>query len=142
MGITLDELKILSGEKNFNLALLEKDYLLTQLLYLLKDIKGIYFKGGTALNKIFLGYARLSEDLDFTLITKLRREELHEIIYQISHFLTEKKGITLMEKSLHDTGHHSPHIFTWQPACRPSGIYLIQLRIGKKTKSQIAAFIR
>ena len=52
--ITLDELKIIAGKKGFNIKLLEKDYLLTYLLYLIKDVKGIYFKGGTALNKIFL----------------------------------------------------------------------------------------
>lgn len=51
--ITLDELKIIAGEKGFTIEILEKDYLVTCLLYLLKDINGIYFKGGTALNKIF-----------------------------------------------------------------------------------------
>ena len=67
MDITLSELKVIAGEKNLNIELIEKDYLLTQLLYLLRDIPGMYFKGGTALNKIFLDHARLSEDLDFTL---------------------------------------------------------------------------
>lgn len=56
MDITLSELKIISGEKGFNIKILEKDYLLTYLLYLIKDVEGIYFKGGTALNKIFLGH--------------------------------------------------------------------------------------
>ena len=71
MDITLEELKIIAGKTGFNIELLEKDYLLTHLLYLIKDVKGIYFKGGTALNKIFLGHARISEDLDFTLTGKL-----------------------------------------------------------------------
>lgn len=70
MDITLDELKIIADEQGFDIVLLEKDYLITYLLYLLKDIKNIYFKGGTALNKIFLNHERLSEDLDFTLTGK------------------------------------------------------------------------
>ncbi len=64
--ISENELRYLSGLKGFNLIYLEKDYFLTLLLYLLKDTKGLCFKGGTALNKIFLNQARLSEDLDFT----------------------------------------------------------------------------
>lgn len=51
--ITLEELKIIADEKGFNINLIEQDYLITYLLYLLKDVKNIYFKGGTALNKIF-----------------------------------------------------------------------------------------
>ncbi|VVB60273.1 Nucleotidyl transferase AbiEii toxin, Type IV TA system [uncultured archaeon] len=64
--ISENQLRYLSGLKGFNLIYLEKDYFLTVLLYLLKDTKGICFKGGTALNKIFLNHKRLSEDLDFT----------------------------------------------------------------------------
>ena len=75
MEITLNELKVIAGDKNFNIKLIEKDYLLTQLLYLLRDINGIYFKGGTALNKIFLNHARLSEDLDFTTTKKVSEIE-------------------------------------------------------------------
>ena len=57
----------LSGETGFNTNVLLKDYYITVILYLIKDVEGIYFKGGTALQKIFLNYARLSEDVDFTL---------------------------------------------------------------------------
>ena len=56
VNISLDELKIIANKQKFNLILLEKDYLLTYLLYLIKEVKGIYFKGGTALNKIFLNH--------------------------------------------------------------------------------------
>ncbi|MFH1511108.1 MAG: nucleotidyl transferase AbiEii/AbiGii toxin family protein [Candidatus Woesearchaeota archaeon] len=43
-----------------------KDYYITVILYLLKDLAGICFKGGTALQKMFLNYSRMSEDIDFT----------------------------------------------------------------------------
>ncbi len=64
--ISGNKLRYLSGEKGFNLIYLEKDYFLTLLLYFLRNTDGIYFKGGTALNKIFLRHTRLSEDLDFS----------------------------------------------------------------------------
>ena len=67
MEITLERLNIIAGKEGFNIIMIEKDYLLTYLLYLLRDIKGIYFKGGTALHKVILNHERLSEDLDFTL---------------------------------------------------------------------------
>ena len=67
MDITLDELRIFAGERNFSLPIMEKDYIITKLLYLMKGIKGAYFKGGTAINKILLDYARISEDIDFSL---------------------------------------------------------------------------
>ncbi len=47
--------------------LLEKDYHLTRILHKIseKQIKDLVFKGGTCLNKCYLGFYRLSEDLDF-----------------------------------------------------------------------------
>ena len=64
--IDYDVLKELVTKVGFDPDQLLKDYYITVLLYLLKDIKGIHFKGGTALQKIFLNYSRLSEDIDFT----------------------------------------------------------------------------
>lgn len=81
MDVTLPELKIIASKYGLNIVLVEKDYLLTHLLYLIKDIEGIYFKGGTALNKIFLDHARLSEDLDFSCtrnILSIEKEKLKE----------------------------------------------------------------
>lgn len=66
----------------FNTIFQEKDYFLTVLLYLIKDIDGIYFKGGTALNKIVFNHTRLSEDLDFTCTTGTKKaiKEIEEIV--------------------------------------------------------------
>ena len=91
--IPLAELRIVAGEKGFNFPIIEKDYLVTYLLYLLKDVKNIYFKGGTALNKIFLNHARLSEDLDYTVTgdIKLVENEIKEVL----------KG-TMFSKITHD----------------------------------------
>src|SRR3989344_957523 len=113
MDITLNELKIISDKEGFNINLIEKDYLITYLLYLLKDIDNIYFKGGTAINKILLNHARLSEDIDFTLtdnILKLEKEikdKLKGTIFnKISHDKRVDKFVRLVVhyKLFHDEG--------------------------------------
>ena len=91
--ITNDVLLDISYKKGFNIVFIEKDYLLTYLLYLIKDVEGIYFKGGTALNKIFLNHARLSEDLDFTLVKDLDSVEKD---------IKEKLKGTMFDKITHD----------------------------------------
>lgn len=62
-----EEIRRLSIETKFSSFLLEKDYHLTRILHKIseKKIKNLIFKGGTCLNKCYLGFYRLSEDLDF-----------------------------------------------------------------------------
>lgn len=52
----------------FRLEMIEKDYHLTRILNAVNEhlSKDIVFKGGTLLNKVYLNYHRLSEDLDFS----------------------------------------------------------------------------
>jgi len=85
------KLRNIAAETGFNIIYLEKDYFLTMFLYHLKDFEGIYFKGGTALNKIFLEHTRLSEDLDFTCAIAIARvkEKVESIIKQDKeHFIS------------------------------------------------------
>lgn len=77
--IDYDAIKEIVAKHGFTIDLILKDYYITVILYLIKDIKGIYFKGGTALQKIFLNYSRLSEDIDLTL-TRDVQEVIKEII--------------------------------------------------------------
>ncbi|MEK6936400.1 MAG: nucleotidyl transferase AbiEii/AbiGii toxin family protein [Nanoarchaeota archaeon] len=83
--------------RGFTIPLITKDYYLTLILYLIKDVKGIYFKGGTALNKIFLNHARLSEDIDFTISrnTKEIQKEISKILKDSGLFgeITEDKNV-------------------------------------------------
>ena len=62
-----EEIIKLSDKTKFFPPLLEKDYHLTRILHKIseKSIKDLVFKGGTCLNKCYLGFYRLSEDLDF-----------------------------------------------------------------------------
>jgi len=82
---------------NFNRIKLTKDYFITLLLYLIKGVDGIYFKGGTAINKIFLNHARLSEDIDFALTKNVAKvkKEIQEIIEKSGLFkrITEGKNV-------------------------------------------------
>lgn len=65
--ILKDVIYYLSDEQGFIASIIEKDFHLTRILngvneYLSTDI---VFKGETLLNKVYLNYHRLSEDLDF-----------------------------------------------------------------------------
>lgn len=101
----MDEIKTLtknkadqiSTQRTFNLTLIQKDFHATAIIYLLRDVKGLYFKGGTAMHKTFLDYARLSEDVDYTLteeISKIRKE-ITEILEQsgLFHQITKDKDV-------------------------------------------------
>lgn len=109
----LDELKIIANTHGFNVQFIEKDFLLTYLLYLIKDVKGIYFKGGTALNKIILNHQRISEDLDFTLdrdlndVEKDIRSKLNGTIFKsITHDKRVDRFVRLIAhyKLFHEEG--------------------------------------
>lgn len=86
--ISEDKLRYIAGNKKFNIIFLEKDYILTLLLFLIKDVKGLFFKGGTALNKIFLKHTRLSEDLDFS-----SNKSAKAVKSEIEKALAESKNI-------------------------------------------------
>lgn len=66
-----DLIKALAGKHPFRTEMIEKDYYLTKLLVAVKELYGpkLVFKGGTCLNKVYLGYYRMSEDLDFINVT-------------------------------------------------------------------------
>lgn len=85
------------AQKGFEEQLTVKDYYITILLYLLKDIKGIYFKGGTAINKTILDQSRISEDIDFTL-----DQPLDEVKREIIRLINDSKifGVIRTDKNV------------------------------------------
>ena len=107
--IDLKKLIVDLAEKlKFSDRLLEKDYHLTKILHKIskKRIKDLVFKGGTCLNKCYLGFYRLSEDLDFVynkdtkemskrqikmILDKLRRE-LIEILDKLGFETSKELG--------------------------------------------------
>lgn len=89
--ISEDKLRVIAGQQNKDLIMVEKDYFLTLFLYLIRDKSGLYFKGGTAINKIFLSHIRLSEDLDFTITVALKeaKSAIQEIIQENKNIFTK-----------------------------------------------------
>jgi predicted nucleotidyltransferase component of viral defense system len=71
--INKKEIDEIIAKTGFDYDLLVKDYYLTLILFLIKNIKGLYFKGGTALQKTLIEYSRISEDIDFTLDQPLNK---------------------------------------------------------------------
>ncbi len=68
VDVLIDRRELLekARQRQLNLQIVEKDYVLGWLLFGLKDIDDLVFKGGTALSKIYFPKTwRLSEDLDF-----------------------------------------------------------------------------
>lgn len=86
--ITEEDLLNVSASTGFKEPLITKDYYITEILYLLKDVEGIYFKGGTALHKIFLDHKRLSEDVDYTITRDIKslRKEIEQIVMSCGLF--------------------------------------------------------
>jgi predicted nucleotidyltransferase component of viral defense system len=68
VDVLIDRRELLekARERGLPLAMIEKDYALGWLLLGLSGAKGLVFKGGTALSKVYFPRTwRLSEDLDF-----------------------------------------------------------------------------
>lgn len=63
-----DVINFIADKQGFRPAIIEKDYHLTMILNAVNErlSRDIIFKGGTLLNKVYLNYHRLSEDLDFS----------------------------------------------------------------------------
>ena len=88
------EFNVVASGHPFDRKLLVKDYYITLILCLIKDVQGIYFKGGTALNKIFLNHPRLSEDIDFTITRdeKEVKDEIFDILIKSGFFKDITEG--------------------------------------------------
>ena len=79
------EILRISANNSFAPMLVEKDYHLTKILHKIsnKKIENLVFKGGTCLNKCYLGFYRLSEDLDFVFnqdVSKFSRSQVKKIL--------------------------------------------------------------
>ncbi|MDO8564190.1 MAG: nucleotidyl transferase AbiEii/AbiGii toxin family protein [Nanoarchaeota archaeon] len=95
--LTEKEFNDIASRFRFKPETLGKDYYLTLILFLIKDVEGIYFKGGTALQKIFLHHTRLSEDIDFTITRDAKKiqSEILKILEPTGFFkkITEDKNL-------------------------------------------------
>jgi predicted nucleotidyltransferase component of viral defense system len=94
------ELLAKARERNLPLGMIEKDYVLGWLLFGISGIKGLVFKGGTALSKIYFPRIwRLSEDID--LVFRRDFSEITQGLDEIFNKIEDKSGISLALKSQH-----------------------------------------
>jgi len=92
-------------ERGLTLAMIEKDYVLGWLLFGLSGIRGLTFKGGTALSKVYFPRIwRLSEDLDFVYLKDFR--EVLEALPEMLDKIRKASGIGLGLKSQHSNPHY------------------------------------
>lgn len=91
----IEAINVTADQYNFSHNLIEKDYYLSLFLNRLYAASNeLIFKGGTCLNKIYAGFYRLSEDLDFMIdcnnsTRSLRREQADLIRNTISNIANE-----------------------------------------------------
>ena len=75
-----EEIEKIAKEKGEQARIIEKDYLLEMVLFLIQEQgKDLVFKGGTALYKLH-SLNRFSEDLDFTLHGKMNTEKMIQAV--------------------------------------------------------------
>ena len=97
-----DIIYYLANEHGFIASVIEKDFHLTRILNHVNEhlSKDIVFKGGTLLNKVYLNYHRLSEDLDFSyrgdadLSTRGKRSRAIDSIRKTMPVFLEKLKLT------------------------------------------------
>jgi len=105
--ISKAELQRLAHRENESLGVLEKDYVLTEVLKALSKVtvsrlnEILVFKGGTALRKVYFPHWRYSEDLDFTVRRDVGKEELKQALESWYHQVDQESQIQLSTKMLH-----------------------------------------
>jgi predicted nucleotidyltransferase component of viral defense system len=99
------ELQRLANSQRVALGVLEKEYVLTQVLNnisLIDELATLFvFKGGTALRKIYFPDWRYSEDLDFTVKRDMPEKELHGCLNNLYAQVQRTTGIKLLTLMLH-----------------------------------------
>jgi uncharacterized protein len=93
------EIQIIAGKIKVRDTQIEKDYIITWLLWGIAQQSLLYenliFKGGTVLKKVYFETYRFSEDLDFTLLNNLTDTEITTAFQSCLKLLESKVGIQL-----------------------------------------------
>lgn len=101
-----DLINVLSGKYPFTTYMIEKDYYLTKLLIAIEEFcqDRLVIKGGIALNKVFLGHYRMSEDLDFIsiikkpLVTRKDRTKAIDFLRDVLDEICKKSNLLCKDK--------------------------------------------
>lgn len=123
------ELQRLAKREKVALGILEKDYVLTEVLKALSQIPSlsqiVIFKGGTALRKAYFSDWRYSEDLDFTVKRNFAKEELRQALETWYRQVKQGSQIQLTTRQLHKPdGYARVRIQYFGPLAYPGMIYM------------------
>lgn len=103
-----EKIKEISAQKGVLDIVVEKDYILDWVLWgisqnnYLKNV--LAFKGGTALHKMYFSDWRFSEDLDFTTIGQVEKDELSDTIEKLCKTVKSQSGIDLRQREIIASG--------------------------------------
>jgi len=105
MMISKAELQRLANREKTALGVMEKDYVLTEVLKALSQVTSLsdlfVFKGGTALRKVYFADWRYSEDLDFTGKHDMKEGRLRQSLDEWYSQVAQLSQIRLTTKMLH-----------------------------------------
>jgi predicted nucleotidyltransferase component of viral defense system len=123
------ELQRLASREKVALGILEKDYVLTEVLKALSQLQtfreSFIFKGGTALRKVYFPRWRYSEDLDFTVKFDIPKEELRQNLDGLYQQVEQATQIRLTTRMLHKTnGYARIRSQFLGPLSHPAMIYI------------------
>ena len=123
------DLQRLAKREKVALGILEKDYILTEVLKALPQTPALnqmlIFKGGTALRKVYFPDWRYSEDLDFTVKRDFNKEELRQALEEWHHQVLQESQIQLTIKQLHKPdGYARVRVQYLGPLAYPGMIYM------------------
>jgi predicted nucleotidyltransferase component of viral defense system len=123
------ELQRLAHRERVALGVLEKDYVLTEVLKALSQLPGLHkslvFKGGTALRKVYFPHWRYSEDLDFTVTLDIPKEELRQNLNSWYQQVEQTTQIRLTTRMLHKAnGYARVRTQFLGPLAHPAMIYM------------------
>ena len=123
------ELQRLANREKVALGILEKDYVLTEVIKALSQVSRLnevlIFKGGTALRKVYFPHWRYSEDLDFTVKYDMPKEELRQALETWYRQVEQASQIRLTTRMLHKPdGYARIRIQFLGPLAYPGMIYM------------------
>ncbi len=127
--LSRSELRRLANRQRVALGILEKDYVLIEVLKAVSQVSELnalfIFKGGTALRKVYFPNWRYSEDLDFTVKRDIPKDELIGILETWYRQVEQSSGIQLTTKMLHKPdGYARARIQFLCPLAYPGMIYM------------------
>ena len=95
--ILLNEIRQKSREHGVPVSTIERDYAQNWLLAVLSSFQMV-LKGGTGIRKVYFKDYRFSDDLDFTLLESIEKDELKNMIKNAISMANEESGINFNDE--------------------------------------------